>query len=102
MTIAATGATLPAGSKVGQQNMMLGGKAGATAGRPVQMVGLHINDGSTTLSDAQLLAKTADKELEFNGTVEDVPVYTEAQQVFTLASGGALADSFTGVTLFQF
>ena len=54
------------------------------------------------LSDAQLLAKTADKELEFNGTVEDVPVYTEAQQTFTLASGNALADSFTGVTLFQF
>ena len=39
---------------------------------------------------------------EFNGTVEDVPVYTEAQQVFTLASGDALADSYTSVTLFQF
>ena len=102
ITIAATGATLPEGSKVSTKNIMLGGKTGATASRPTQIVPLYYSDGSTTYTDAQLLAKTADKELEFNGTVEDVPVYTEAQQVFTLASGGALADSFTGVTLFQF
>ena len=102
ITIAATGATLPEGSKVSTKNIMLGGKTGATAARPTQIVPLLISDGSTTLSDAQLLAKTADKELEFNGTVEDVPIYTEAQQVFTLANGNALADSFTGVTLFQF
>ena len=102
ITIAATGATLPEGSKVSTKNIMLGGKTGATASRPVQIVPLLLSDGSTALSDAQLLAKTADKELEFNGTVEDVPIYTEAQQVFTLANGNALADSFTGVTLFQF
>ena len=102
ITIAASGAVFPSGSKVVDQNIMLGGKAGATAGRPVQIVPLLLNDGSTTLSDTQLLAKTADKELEFNGTVEDVPIYTEAQQTFTLANGNALADSFTSVTLFQF
>jgi hypothetical protein len=102
LTIAATGATLPEGSKVSTKNIMLGGKTGKTASRPTQIVPLYYSDGSTTYTDAQLLAKTADKELEFNGTVEDVPVYTEAQQVFTLANGGALADSFTGVTLFQF
>ncbi len=102
ITIAATGATLPEGSKVSTKNIMLGGKTGATASRPVQIVPLLLSDGSTALSDAQLLAKTADKELEFNGTVEDVPVYTEADQTFTLSNGDALADSYTGVTLFQF
>ena len=81
---------------------MLGGKTGATADRPVQLVNLYVSDGSTINSDAQILASTANLTLEFNGTVEDVPVYTEAQQVFTLANGNALADSFTGVTLFQF
>ena len=102
ITIAATGATLPEGSKVSTKNIMLGGKTGATASRPVQIVPLLLSDGSTALSDAQLLAKTADKELEFNGTVEDVPIYTEADQTFTLSNGDALADSYTGVTLFQF
>jgi hypothetical protein len=102
ITIAATGAVFPEGSKVSDKKIMLGGKTGATASRPTQIVPLLISDGSTTLSDTQLLAKTADKELEFNGTVEDVPIYTEAQQTFTLANGNALADSFTGVTLFQF
>ena len=102
LTIAATGATLPEGSKVSTKNIMLGGKTGATAGRPTQIVGLYLSDGSTSYTDTQLLARTASKELEFNGTVEDVPVYTEAQQVFTLANGNPLADSYTGVTLFQF
>ena len=39
---------------------------------------IFVSDGSSSLTDAQLLAKTADLELEFNGTVEEVPVYTEA------------------------
>ena len=54
------------------------------------------------LSDAQLLAGTADLELEFNGTIEDVPVYTEANQTFTLSNGAALNTNATGITLFQF
>ena len=41
--------------------------------------------------------------LEFNATVEDVPVYTDAGQTFTLANGTALVDSAAaGITLFQF
>ena len=55
------------------------------------------------LSDAQLLASTASLTLEFNATVEDVPVYTDAGQTFTLANGTALVDSAAaGITLFQF
>ena len=102
LTIAATGATLPEGSKVSTKNIMLGGKTGATAARPTQLVNLYISDGSTSYTDAQLLAKAGNIELEFNGTVEDVPVYTEADQTFTLSNGDSLADSYTSVTLFQF
>ena len=84
------------------KKIIVGGKTGATADRPVQLVNLYVSDGSTINSDAQILASTANLTLEFNGTVEDVPVYTEAQQTFTLASGATLASNAAGVTLFQF
>ena len=102
LTISASGATLPSGSKVVDQTIVLGGKTNKTAPRPVQIVKVFVSDGSTNFSDAQLLAKTANLELEFNGTVEDVPVYTEAEQQFTLTDGNSLASNQTGVTLFQF
>ena len=102
IAIAATGATLPSGSKVGTQNLMLGGKTDGSASRPVQLVEVFVSDGSTVRSDAQILAQTANLELEFNGTVDDVPVYTQAGQTFTLTSGSTLASNQTGVTLFQF
>ena len=101
--IAATGATLPSGSKVGTNGISLTGSKDGTLTRPVQNVGLFVNDGSSTLTDAQLLATTAALTLEFNATVEDVPVYTDAGQTFTLANGTALVDSdAAGITLFQF
>jgi hypothetical protein len=102
LTIAATGATLPSGSKVVDQAIVLGGKTNKTTQRPVQIVKVFVSDGSTSFTDAQLLAKTADLELEFNGTVEDVPVYTEANQTFTLTNGDSLQTNAGGVTLFQF
>jgi len=102
ITIAATGAVFPEGSKVSDKKIIVGGKTGATADRPVQLVNLYVSDGSTINSDAQILASTANLTLEFNGTVEDVPVYTEAQQTFTLASGATLSSNAAGVTLFQF
>ena len=103
LTIAATGATLPTGSKVGTNGISLTGSTDGTLARPVQNVGLFVSDGSTALSDAQLLASTASLTLEFNATVEDVPVYTDAGQTFTLADGTALVDSAAaGITLFQF
>lgn len=102
LTISASGATLPSGSKVVDQAIVLGGKTNKTTARPVQIVKVFVSDGSTNKSDAQLLAGTANLELEFNGTVEDVPVYTEAQQTFTLSNGGTLAANAAGATLFQF
>jgi hypothetical protein len=66
-------------------------------------VGIFVSDGSTALTDAQILATTASLSLEFNATVEDVPVYTDAGQTFTLANGTALeASGASGITLFQF
>ena len=102
LTISASGATLPSGSKVVDQAIVLGGKTNKTTARPVQIVKVFVSDGSTNKTDAQLLAGTADLELEFNGTVEDVPVYTEANQTFTLSTGDSLATNAAGVTLFQF
>ena len=103
LEIAATGATLPSGSKVGTNGISLTGSKDGTLARPVQNVGLFLSDGSTSLTDAQLLATTAALTLEFNATVEDVPVYTDAGQTFTLANGTALVDSgAAGITLFQF
>jgi hypothetical protein len=103
LEIAATGATLPSGSKVGTNGISLTGSKDGTLARPVQNVGLFLSDGSTSLTDTQLLATTAALTLEFNATVEDVPVYTDAGQTFTLANGTALVDSgAAGITLFQF
>jgi len=100
--IAATGATLPIGSKVSNQPIALNGATAGTATRPVQKVGVFVSDGSTILSDAQILAGTANLTLEFNATVEDVPVYTDAGQEFTLTNGSTLASNAAGPTLFQF
>ncbi len=102
LSIAATGATLPSGSKVVDQGILLGGKTNKTEARPVQLVKVFVSDGSTNKTDAQFLAGTADLTLEFNGTVEDVPVYTEAEQTFTLTDGTSLASNAAGATLFQF
>ena len=102
LEIAASGATLPSGSKIGDQSLVLGGKTNKTGARPVQIVKVFVSDGSTNKSDAQFLAGTADLELEFNGTVETVPVYTDANQTFTLANGTSLTSNAGGITLFQF
>ena len=102
VSIAATGATLPTGSKVDQQQIIVGGKTTKTTARPVQIVKVFVSDGSTNKTDSQFLAGDADLELEFNGTVETVPVYTEANQTFTLTSGQSLTANAAGITLFQF
>ena len=103
LSISATGATLPTGSKVGTNGISLTGAKAGTLARPVQNVGVFVSDGSTTFTDAQLLAKTANLTLEFNATIEDVPVYTDAGQTFTLANGTSLAaTAAAGITLFQF
>ncbi len=103
ISIAATGAVLPTGSKVQDQTIQLQGKTSGTAKRPIEIVPVYVNDGSSTFTDTQLLARTADLELEFNATIEEVPVYTEAEQTFTLSNGTSLATQYANnVTLFQF
>ena len=103
LSISATGATLPEGSKVGTNGISLTGSKAGTFVRPVQNVGVFVSDGSTSFTDTHLLAKAANLTLEFNATVEDVPVYTDAGQTFTLANGTSLAaTAAAGITLFQF
>ena len=102
VTIASEGAVLPTGSKVSANPIALLGATAGTQARPIQNVPVYISDGSTTLTDAQLLATTAPLNLEFNATVEDVPVYTDAGQTFTLSDGSALSANAAGITLFQF
>ena len=102
INIAASGATLPEGSKVSENPIALLGATTGTAVRPIQKVQIFVSDGSTNKTDAQFLAGTADLTLEFNATVEDVPVYTDAQQTFTLSNGDTLASNAAGITLFQF
>lgn len=102
VSIAASGAILPVGSKLNQNPISIMGLTGKTAVRPVQNVKVYVSDGSSTFTDAQLLAKDGDLNLEFNATIETIPVYTEAGQSFTLSNGSALSDQVTDVTLFQF
>ena len=101
ISISATGATLPANSKVENNKLQIVGATAGTGARPIQKVKVFVSDGSTPLTDAQLLSKTADIELEFNATIDTEPVYTQAQQTFTLTDGTNLTQQDT-VTLFQF
>ncbi len=101
LAISATGATLPEDSKVGTSKITLLGNTAKTGARPIQRVKLFTTDGSSTLTDAQLLSSTPAKVLEFNATIDTEPVYTQAGQTFTLSDGSALA-SQDEVTLFQF
>ena len=102
ISIAAAGAVLPTGSKLASNPISINGATGKTNARPVQNVKVFMSDGSTTFTDTQLLAKTGDLTLEFNATVEDVPVYTDAGQTFTLSNGATLASVAAGITQFQF
>ena len=101
IAISATGATLPEDSKITNNKISVLGSTSGTGGRPIQKVKIFVSDGSTTFTDAQLLARTADIELEFNATVDTEAVYTQAQQTFTLSDGTPLAQQ-DSVTLFQF
>ena len=105
MEIGANGATFPEGSKIGDRAIPTNG-TGANSNRPVQLVKVFVSDGSTTFSDTQLLAKTADLTMEFNATVEDVPVFSAGGFGMTMANGDAFATTIAtagrGITLFQF
>jgi hypothetical protein len=101
ISISATGATLPEDSKVDTNKIQIVGATSGTGARPVQKVKIFVSDGSTQFTDAQLLEQTAPLSLEFNATIDTEPVYTQAQQTFTLSDGTNLTSSDT-ITLFQF
>ena len=101
IAISATGATLPEDSKVENNKIQIVGATSGTGARPVQKVKIFVSDGSTQFTDAELLAQTAPLTLEFNATIDTEPVYTQAQQTFTLSDGPNIASQDT-VTLFQF
>tara|TARA_R110000737_G_scaffold140661_2_gene171449 strand:+ start:5300 stop:6337 length:1038 start_codon:yes stop_codon:yes gene_type:complete len=101
ISIASTGVILPAKSKVGTNSIALNGSTDKTSARPVQLVKLFTSDGSTSLTDTQLLLTTPAVTLEFNATIETAAVYTEAGQTFQLANGATLTTQ-DAVTLFQF
>jgi hypothetical protein len=78
--------------------MALNGSTAGTSARPVQEVPLYVQDGEGVVDTGGAAALT----LEFNGTVEDIPVFTEAGQTFILSTGATFVSSDLGITQFQF
>ena len=91
IAIAATGATLPAGSKAGDNQLAVvsTGSAGA-AGQVSRVIPFFSASGGLS---------TANTNFEFNAVIDEKFVFTGTKS-FTLANGSALADS--DPTLFQF
>ena len=91
IAIAATGATLPAGSKAGANQLAVvsTGSTG-TAGQVARVVPFFSASGGLS---------TANTNFEFNAVIDEKFVFT-GTKTFTLANGSALADS--DPTLFQF
>ena len=91
IAIAATGATLPAGSKAGENQLAVvsTGSTG-TAGQVARVVPFFSALGGLS---------TANTNFEFNAVIDEKFVFT-GTKTFTLANGSALADS--DPTLFQF
>ena len=91
ISIAATGATLPSGSKAGDNQLAVvsTGSAGA-AGQVSRVIPFFSASGGLS---------TANTNFEFNAIIDEKFVFT-GTKTFTLANGSALADS--DPTLFQF
>ena len=91
IAIAATGATLPAGSKAGTNQLAVVSTGGSgTAGQVARVVPFFSSLGGLS---------TANTNFEFNAVIDEKFVFTGTKS-FTLANGSALADS--DPTLFQF
>tara|TARA_Y100001963_G_scaffold42817_1_gene60000 strand:+ start:3152 stop:4417 length:1266 start_codon:yes stop_codon:yes gene_type:complete len=89
--IAATGATLPAGSKAGANEMaVVSTGASGASGQVARVVPFYSATGG-------LSSKNTD--FEFNATIDNRTTFT-GTKTFTLANGSSLADSDT--TIFQF
>jgi len=89
--ISATGATLPAGTKSGDNELaILASGTGAAGGQPTRVIPFFT-------ASAGLDTKNTD--FEFNASIDTRTTFT-GTKTFTLANGNALADSDT--TIFQF
>jgi len=89
ITIAATGATLPAGSKLGSNEVVVKG-TGTSSSRVSVMTVPFFKRGSLS---------TVNAEFEFNATLDNNKPFLD-QQTFTLANGDSLA-SIDTITIFQ-
>ena len=90
INIAATGATLPEGSKAGTNKIAVSVTGSGGAEQSATVVPFFSNAGGLS---------TANANFNFNATVDDKFVYT-GSKTFTLSNGSNLADS--NITLFQF
>ena len=90
IAIAATGATLPEGSKAGTNKIAVSVTGSGGAEQNAIVVPFFSNAGGLT---------TANANFNFNSTVDEKFVYT-GSKTFTLSTGANLSDS--NITLFQF
>ena len=89
IAIAATGATLPAGSKAGDNQLAVVSSSGETL-QPARIVPFFTASGGLS---------TKNTDFEFNATIETRTTFT-GTKTFTLANGSSLTDSDS--TIFQF
>ena len=89
ISIAATGATLPAGSKAGDNQLAVVSSSGETL-QPARIVPFFSAAGGLS---------TKNTDFEFNATIETRTTFT-GTKTFTLANGSSLTDSDS--TIFQF
>ena len=90
VSVSATGVTLPAGSKAGDNKIAVAVTGSGGVEQNAVVVDFFSAAGGLSSSNATF---------NFNATVDDKFVYT-GTKTFTLANGNSLADS--NVTLFQF
>jgi len=91
ISIAATGATLPKGSKTedGNELAVMGATSTGTLSQPIRNVNFYSAAGGLS---------TANATFEFNASVDERYTFIDSK-TFTLANGDALTDE--GITLFQ-
>ena len=90
VSVSATGVTLPAGSKAGDNKIAVAVTGSGNVEQAAQVVDFFSAAGGLSSANATF---------NFNATVDDKFVYI-GTKTFTLANGNSLADS--NVTLFQF
>jgi len=90
INIAATGATLPEGSKAGTNKIAVAVTGSGGTEQSATVIPFFSNAGGLS---------TANANFNFNATVDDKFVFT-GSKTFTLSTGANLADS--NITLFQF